>query len=590
MHHSRRRGIGPALIVILCLAADLIEDRRVERDLQTRAIEAVSHVKGAQTSVQVEGRDVALGGTSASTPAIEALEATVSSTRGVRLVKSSMTLQQIPAKAAISPPRAPAAHYKFDMEKNGNSLRLHGFVPDQATQQKIDATIASSLPGLQFADELRIGAGAPQEFSAVVLGAISALSRLTNGTLSLDGTSIAVQGVAPTLKDAAEIKSTIEAAVGGKFTLRTAIGVDAALDAKLCQAQVSNLVSNSSIVFAAGSAVLSPTTPGLDALVSLAQRCKSAELVIGGSPADAISLKTDPDLSRHRDEAIVAYLNAIGIGSARVAQRDVQQDRPSELQDGGAALQKSAPDDATYPFTLELGAGSVRLSGNAPDEAARRQIEAAAQKDFFDAKITNELKLASGAPNGFAKAIIDTLPVMARLGTGTLKIIGGTATVSGDALYPKAGPEIRSALASALGSGFTLQGDIAIAPSLSLDPAACQPSFNHLLDVGRINFATDSAVLPPDATPLLDRLVSVSQSCPAAVIRVNGYTDATGTEEHNLVLSRQRAQSVVTYLVDAGVDTARITAIGYGEGNAIASNTTAEGRAVNRHIEFKVIK
>jgi len=67
---------------------------------------------------------------------------------------------------------------------------------------------------------------------------------------------------------------------------------------------------------------------------------------------------------------------------------------------------------------------------------------------------------------------------------------------------------------------------------------------------------------------------------------IEGHTDNVGTPEHNMKLSQQRAESVVTYLVDKfGIDRSRLTAKGYGSTRRIAYNTTAEGRQQNRRID-----
>lgn len=67
-----------------------------------------------------------------------------------------------------------------------------------------------------------------------------------------------------------------------------------------------------------------------------------------------------------------------------------------------------------------------------------------------------------------------------------------------------------------------------------------------------------------------------------------GHTDSTGAEDYNLQLSQKRADSVANFLTGRGVLPARIVAYGRGEGSPIASNDTAEGRAMNRRVELIV--
>ena len=72
-------------------------------------------------------------------------------------------------------------------------------------------------------------------------------------------------------------------------------------------------------------------------------------------------------------------------------------------------------------------------------------------------------------------------------------------------------------------------------------------------------------------------------------VEVSGHTDTTGSSNANQALSVARAQSVASYLVAHGVAQARITATGYGDTKPVGPNTTEEGRAKNRRIEFRVV-
>jgi outer membrane protein OmpA-like peptidoglycan-associated protein len=103
-----------------------------------------------------------------------------------------------------------------------------------------------------------------------------------------------------------------------------------------------------------------------------------------------------------------------------------------------------------------------------------------------------------------------------------------------------------------------------------------------------INFNRASYDLDPASYPTLNKLADAANRCPALVVEIEGHTDAEGTVERNKRLSNRRANTVREYLSRAGVEPSRLEAIGFGQSRPIAPNDTAEGRAMNRRIEFTV--
>ena len=99
-------------------------------------------------------------------------------------------------------------------------------------------------------------------------------------------------------------------------------------------------------------------------------------------------------------------------------------------------------------------------------------------------------------------------------------------------------------------------------------------------------FAVDSAALTGGARSSLDEVGEVINEYDKTAVVVQGHTDSTGSEQHNQELSDRRANSVRGYLVDRGVDDARIAAIGYGETYPVADNDTAAGRQQNRRVNI----
>jgi len=103
-----------------------------------------------------------------------------------------------------------------------------------------------------------------------------------------------------------------------------------------------------------------------------------------------------------------------------------------------------------------------------------------------------------------------------------------------------------------------------------------------------ILFATDSATLRPDLQSDLRVLASSLQRYPDTRVSVVGHTDSTGTAAYNQTLSERRASSVAAILRDSGVPAWRVTAVGRGQTQPVASNATAEGRQQNRRVEIVI--
>jgi len=105
-----------------------------------------------------------------------------------------------------------------------------------------------------------------------------------------------------------------------------------------------------------------------------------------------------------------------------------------------------------------------------------------------------------------------------------------------------------------------------------------------------VNFDFNSTRLRSEAYPILFHAVQVLLRNPDMRIEIQGHTDNIGSESYNQRLSERRAEMVRNYLVARGVDRNRLRTKGFGETKPIADNKTADGRAINRRIEFKVIE
>ena len=118
-----------------------------------------------------------------------------------------------------------------------------------------------------------------------------------------------------------------------------------------------------------------------------------------------------------------------------------------------------------------------------------------------------------------------------------------------------------------------------------------KPLYDRMMTDGKfitygITFDVGKAVIKPESMGEINRIVKLMTDDPSLKFEVQGHTDNTGNAASNQTLSEQRAQAIVSKLVEMGISADRLTAVGKGQTNPIADNSTDEGRAKNRRVEF----
>jgi len=103
---------------------------------------------------------------------------------------------------------------------------------------------------------------------------------------------------------------------------------------------------------------------------------------------------------------------------------------------------------------------------------------------------------------------------------------------------------------------------------------------------GPVLFEDTTATIRSVSFPVLEVIVEVLKEHPTVSFEVQGHTDSQGDDAANVALTQARAEAVVRYLVQHGIEPSRLTARGYGETRPIESNRTSQGREVNRRVEL----
>jgi outer membrane protein OmpA-like peptidoglycan-associated protein len=167
--------------------------------------------------------------------------------------------------------------------------------------------------------------------------------------------------------------------------------------------------------------------------------------------------------------------------------------------------------------------------------------------------------------------IIGRSPESTLIGAAIGAAVGGAAGAGIGSMMDKQEKQLRQELADSDAAAVRREGNL-LAISLK----------------GDVTFDKDSAIIKPGLYPEIYKIADALMQYPDTVARVEGHTDNTGTEAYNMDLSVRRAQAVKNILIQRGVPSSRVEAVGFGESMPIATNDIEAGRAQNRRVEIKI--
>ena len=299
-----------------------------------------------------------------------------------------------------------------------------------------------------------------------------------------------------------------------------------------------------------------------------------------------------------RNTALSVQGRTISIESRNNLEQTISGAVPSQFS---KSFDISAPDPipSPYEFKLDFNGKLAILSGYVPDDQTRSDIIEAARQQFGSGNVTDRLKVAAGAPEGFSHTIIQGLiPNFEGYTQAVGTLQDSKLDITGTAPSGEVRDNLRQSLTGAVPASIATAFNIDIpevAPAIKPEPTPepksrpaklCQKRLDDLLANAHINFTTNRAAIAKSSHALLDKITSIAKECPETKIEVAGHTDSRGSNTHNQALSQRRAGAVLRYLVAKDIDIDRLTAVGYGETRPVADNTTAEGQAKNRRIEL----
>lgn len=246
----------------------------------------------------------------------------------------------------------------------------------------------------------------------------------------------------------------------------------------------------------------------------------------------------------------------------------------------------------TFSITKSEG-GNVTLNGYVNNAQERESLLAKANTAFSESVQNSNIEVASGAPDeNWVSVIEQGIEELAVMESGRFQIEDYNFLINGQANSADVRERI-NAFPSSVPAGYNGASNINV-PNLASNvvgqvksQAICQTLFDDLNEGTKIEFPSGQSDITGNSSfDLLAEISAAANQCQGFRIQIDGYTDNTGDADANQKLSERRANRVLAYLTQQGVERNRMTATGHGESDPIGDNATAEGQEKNRRTTF----
>ncbi|HSI39596.1 MAG TPA: OmpA family protein [Xanthobacteraceae bacterium] len=448
------RGLLP--LAVVAVAAVLLARGPVEENLATRAEAMLSEVGESWARAHFEGRDAILEGEALSEESRIKVRRELGRLFGVRLVEDRTTLL---------PERLP---FTFSAIRDGNKLRLEGYVPSNWVRARIVEAARTLAPGITVVGEdgLVKARGVPAgDFAGVVAFGLEQLAKLPAGRITLSDDSFSIEGRAPDFGTYDALEVTVRTDLPADFKLARFAVLPPIVAPFVWSAQRED-----------DGVRLAGYIPLGDARRALLDAVRGA--VPGAAISDQLRLA---DGAPSTDGWLKAASFALGQLSRLPGGRVIVSDTTIAIEgrapdfaayDGLTGARRSVPEGYTLTrFAVEppmarpfvwgtlRGADGLRLVGFAPSEDAKRVLLDAVRASFPGVPVSDEMRIASGGPAAEAFVAVASFGVaqLAKLRTGEVRGTGSNFAISGEAQDSAAFGAVSAALAGTIPGGFTVE-------------------------------------------------------------------------------------------------------------------------------------
>jgi OmpA-OmpF porin, OOP family len=575
-------GVVPLLI--LCWLAVHFEHGRIEQDLAERGGLALSNSGYSWAVAASEGRDVVLSGRAPDEDESGKASDKLRTTWGVRLVDNRADLLER------------AENYVWAANRRGQRIRLTGYAPSLATRQVIIGVVRANFPGFEIVDRTRLARGVPplDTWLAGISFALRQLASLKRGDVRLDGLTLTVAGDPEDLSEYRTVKAALAGGLPKAIKLANALLSAPSVSPHTWMAQLEGdqlTLSGHMPDEAAGSQLLlliKSAAPGLNIDNRMQPAAGAAQ---GWNGVVAAALRALLALKNGSAELKDATLTLSSLAADEADLHAVRTALRGDLPEGikfsdhikSPAPLIVPPVPAVPPLPADL-----RSPPTAPQSASSAATEPSLPSPPLPPPLPAELVAPSDATR-LAAQEAPHLPPPVAAPASEARVPAAPATPHAALPLPIA----TQSLPAAPPAREPVPGPpLAVAPPADVTAlaraGACQDRLTKIADLGPILFRAGSTELDAASIAALDGVVGAVKSCPELNIEIAGHASSEGGDDRNRRLASERAQSVLAYLVKAGLEEARLEAVGYGAARPFAPNDSSANKARNRRIEFVV--
>ena len=235
------------------------------------------------------------------------------------------------------------------------------------------------------------------------------------------------------------------------------------------------------------------------------------------------------------------------------------------------------------PAATAATPGQVVISGMVPDDVSKLALLTKLREVYGSERVIDQLSVGAVVVppnwNTYVQKLI--APNLKLINRGQLKVDGNVVSMRGEVANEAQKQQIASDIASSLNPSYIVNNGLRVS-------ASDQGVLDNTLANRVIEFEVGSSFLTPRGKQILDEMFVALQKLKGQKVEVIGHTDDQGLRASNVALSQARAETVKSYFSSKGLDAQLITASGVGPDRPMANNSTGEGRARNRRIEFRL--